>query len=723
MLINSLVSGDPATSLQPSLFSPTILVVDDEQRLRESLSELLRLSGYDVCCAANGQEAMALLGGRGVDLALLDINMPDISGQKVLDFIVDHKIDTSVVVLSGESTFDQATQVLRKGAEDFLPKPADIEKLLTAISDILQKRQRKNDYALIQKRLQGSEELHRFIVNSAPDLIFMLDEQGCFSFVNERVESLLGCCADDLLGKHYSEIVYEKDLEKARYGFNLIRHPGVRSSRRIELRLQTKSCIDPCYVEVRAISVELTSEGVYAAEQRGQGGVAGTYGVIRDIGDRKQSEALRRYQLYHDFLTSLPNRTLLNDRLEIALGQAKRSTSQLAVMSLDVDRFKKINDIFGHLAGDELLQSVALRLKKCLREGDTLARVGGDEFFLLLPCLSQNEDAATIARKILEVSSQPILHHGKELRITFSIGIAVYPDHGETKEALLRHADLAMYRVKETGRNGFHYFSREMSQNSSQSLDIESRLPRAIRDDELRLYYQPQIDMDHRKVIGLEALVRWEHPRRGLLQPGDFIPVAEETNLICELGSWVLKQACKDAVTLKAQGFGDIKIAINVSPRQFEMEGFDQEVLETIKQYGLSPCFLEIEITENSIMRDMNKSMETITALSREGITIAIDDFGTGYSSLGYLHTLPLHTLKLDRSFVKNIVHATEQNTIVAAVLAMAKGLQINFIAEGVEAQSQHDYLLAAGCPRAQGFHYSRPLEFSKLVPFLSAAK
>ena len=707
--------------MQQSLFSPAILVVDDEQRLRDSLSELLRMSGYEVSCAANGREAITQIGGRGIDLVLLDINMPDISGQEVLDFIVARQIDTSVVILSGESTFVQATQALRKGVEDFLTKPYDPEKLLATVANVLKKRQRKNDFLLIQKRLQGSEELHRFIVNSAPDLIFMLDEQGCFAFVNERVESLLGCSAEDILGKHYSEIVYEKDREKARYGFNLIRHPGLRASRRIELRLLGRSGDEPRYVEVRAISVELNPKGVYATEHRRQGGGVGTYGVARDIGDRKQSEELRRYQMYHDVLTSLPNRTLFNDRLEIALGHAKRSGSKLAVMSLDIDRFKKINDTFGHLAGDELLQSVALKLKKCLREGDTLARVGGDEFSLLLPSLSQNEDAATIGRKILEVSSRPVCHQNKELRITFSIGVAVYPDHGETKDTLLRNADLAMYRVKQTGRNGFHYFSEEMRQNSSHSLDIENSLHRAIRENELRLYYQPQIDMDTEKVIGLEALIRWEHPLRGLLLPADFIPIAEETKLICDIGDWVLRQACKDAVVLKNQGYGDIKIAINVSPQQFEMEGFDRTVFQTIKQHGLDTRFLEIEITENSIMRDMNKSMETITALAGEGVTIAVDDFGIGYSSLGYLHTLPLTTLKLDRSFVKNIVHDAEQNTIVTAVLAMAKGLRINFIAEGVEVQAQHDYLLAAGCPFAQGFHYSRPLEFSKLIPFLSA--
>jgi diguanylate cyclase (GGDEF)-like protein/PAS domain S-box-containing protein len=548
----------------------------------------------------------------------------------------------------------------------------------------------------------------------------MLDEQGCFLFVNERIESLLGCRVDDILGRHFLELVYEEDRKKAEYAFQ-VQHKGQVENQGFELRLCGKSSDDLRHVEVRSISVELTPAGIYTAENCGKQGGGCTYGIARDIGDRKQSEALQRYQLYYDFLTNLPNRTLFNDRLDVALGQAKRSERKLAVMALDVDRFKKINESFGHLVGDEMLQSIAIRVKKCLREGDTLARVGGDEFALLLPNVSGKTEAGTIAQKILAISSLPVYHQNKELRITFSIGVAVYPDHGETKEALLRHADRAMYRVKETGRNGFRHYSKELPQGILHSLDIENSLYRALCENELRLYYQPQVDMTTNKVVGLEALIRWEHPQRGLLSPSEFIPVAEETKLICHIGDWVLNQACKDAVVLRERGLGQLKIAINVSPQQFDMEDFKQTLFATVKQYGLSNRVLEVEITENSIMRDMNKTKEILTALSREGITIAVDDFGSGYSSLGYLHTLPLHTLKLDRSFVRNIAHAGKKNTVIDAILAMAKGLKIDLIAEGVETKAQHDYLLAAGCLLSQGYYYSYPLEFNKLIQFLSA--
>ncbi len=719
--ITSAVPADTAEKAeQQELFPPRLLVVDDEPQILESLRVLLELSGYQVSCALDGHAALGLLERERFDLLLLDLNMPGLSGQQVLNVLRRREIDSSVVILSGETTFAQATCAFRQGAADFLAKPCPPETLLAAVAAALARRRRKQDYFVIQKRLQGSEELHRFIVNSAPDLFFMLDGEGRFSFVNDRVESLLGCRVDDLLGRHFTEIVYEKDRDRAHYGFNLIHHPGTRSTKRMELRLRMHNGDDLRYVEVRAIATELSPMGTYTAEGGVPQGPTATYGVARDIGDRKQSEALLRYHRYHDVLTSLPNRTLFNDRMDIALGQAKRAGGKLALMSLDLDRFKKINDTLGHFAGDELLQAVAIRLKRCLREGDTLARVGGDEFVLLLPGIVRAEDASVIAQKILGIGAQPFYHQNQELRLTFSIGIALYPDHGESKETLLRHADLAMYRVKETGRNGFRLYAADMQQDCSQFLDIELGLPRAICHDELRLHYQPQVDMARGRVVGLEALVRWAHPQRGLLPPAEFIPVAEETKLIRDLGDWVLRRACRDAVTLREKGFRALKIAVNVSPQQFETEDFDQNVLATLHCHGLDPRVLEIEITENSIMRDMNKSMANLTALAHAGITIAVDDFGTGYSSLGYLHSLPLHTLKLDRCFVQNITQAGERNTIIAAVLAMARGLEIDFVAEGVETQEQHDYLLNAGCPIGQGYHYCRPLELEKLLPFLA---
>ncbi|HDR46685.1 MAG TPA: bifunctional diguanylate cyclase/phosphodiesterase, partial [Geoalkalibacter subterraneus] len=360
------------------------------------------------------------------------------------------------------------------------------------------------------------------------------------------------------------------------------------------------------------------------------------------------------------------------------------------------------------------------RLKDSLREGDTLARISGDEFTLLAPDIDGIDAASIICRKIQSVFEQPFQIHGQTVRVTFSIGYAVYPHHGQTREMLLKNSDLAMYRIKGKGRNGYCCFTEEMNKTHSYHFDIENSLHRAIENNELKLFYQPQLDLSTHKVVGVEALVRWEHPVRGLLYPGEFIPVAEQTKLICTIGSWVLEQACRDAVRLADAGYSDLKMAINVSAQQLELGHFDREFLNTLGKFPLDPTRLEIEITESSLMQDMDKSMRILTTLATHDVRIAVDDFGTGYSSLSYLQTLPIHTLKIDRSFVKNIVPGGEgQNTIITAILAIAKGLDLNFIAEGVENSFQDAYLREAGCLQVQGFHYSQPIAFNKLLAFL----
>lgn len=698
-----------------------ILIVDDESRIRASVGEILTAAGYEICLAENGKEAISLLGARRLGLVLLDLDMPDISGQQVLDFIQAKNIDTSVVILSGDSSFDQATRVMRKGAEDFLAKPCSPEQLLETVSRTLQKRQRKNSYLQIQQQIQDSEELHRFIVNHSPDLIFMLDASGHFCFINECSEHFLGVSPEEVLGRHFSDFFLKDDHFKAKQAF-LAKQDDSGPGLGVELRLISAHGRGVHHVEIWSLPVALAAPDACIPSRDAQGRPAGRYVIARDIDDRKQAEELRLYHLFHDQLTNLPNRALLNDRLQVAIRQAKRLNQKLAVMFLDIDRFKLINDNLGHLAGDEMLQIVAQKLKSCLREGDTLARISGDEFNLLLPNISGSDDAAVIARKIQDAFSRPLSVQGQEARVSFSIGFAVYPEHGQNKDLLLRNADAALYRVKETGRNAFLCYSPKIGRFNGHHLDIENSLHRALENEELRLFYQPQVDMRSKKVLGLEALIRWEHPQRGLLLPGEFIAIAEQSKLICAIGEWVLHQVCKDALALKERGHADLQMAINVSPQHLEMEGFAQSVLGTVRQYCLESPFLEIEITENSLMHDMHNSRKILSSLAEEGVTITVDDFGTGYSSLSYLQNLPLHTIKIDRSFVKNLTTAGTPNgneTVISAILAITKGMNLNFIAEGIESQYQHDYLLEMGCSVAQGFFYSRPLPFSQLITFL----
>ncbi|MEN8177552.1 MAG: EAL domain-containing protein [Pseudomonadota bacterium] len=702
---------------QKKRFIARILVVDDEPRARDSLQELLQLSGYEAIVASGGIEAIEKLKERRYELILLDLNMPDMSGQNVMEFINHDNIGSDVIIVSGETTFNHATQALRRGAQDFLRKPYAPDELLRSISNVLEKRRLQEENKSIQLRLEESENLHRFIVNNSPDMIYLLDQDGKFAFVNKRIETLLGFKQVEIVGEHFSKLIFQDDLEHADFTFNE-RRSGDRATKSIELRLRCKNCDSPRYFESRSVPIELSSIGVYTINNSQGKEFIGSYGVARDITERKQAEELIKYQLYHDLLTNLPNRTLFRDRLNMALAQSKRSGKRIAVLYLDMDRFKIINDSRGHFVGDELLQQVANRLKTGLREADTLARVGGDEFNLLIPEINSEDDARTLAKKILSLFSEPFHIGEEEIFVSFSIGISLYPDHGDTREALIKNADIAMYQVKYSGKNGYAFYAESMKHLYAQSLDTENGLRKAIENDELRVFYQPQVDIQNNKIVGIEALVRWMHPDKGLLNPVDFIQVAEDTGLIVQLGEWMLTKACQDVSRWLDEHKLKLSLAVNISVQQLETVDFVQKVLKIIKKHNLPRNVLELEITESEIMQDMEKAIETLSTLSRKGIRIAIDDFGTGYSSLGYLQSLPINTLKMDRSFV-NGIKARGDNSIVNAIIAMAKGLNLDLIAEGVESPSQRNYLKRSGCTLAQGYHFSRPVPETELLALI----
>ncbi len=711
------LSGQLIKLQKKKRFLARILVVDDEPRARDSLKELLRLSGYEAIVAGGGIEAIEKLKERRYELILLDLNMPDLSGQKVMEFINRENIGSDVIIVSGETTFNHATQALRRGAHDFLRKPYAPDELLRSISNVLEKRRLQEENKSIQLRLEESESLHRFIVNNSPDMIYLLDQEGKFAFVNERIETLLGFQQDEIIGEHFSKLIFPDDLEHAHCTFNE-RRTGNRATKSVEIRLRCKDCDSPRYFESRSVPIELSSIGVYTIDHAEKKEFIGTYGVARDITERKQAEELIKHQLYHDLLTNLPNRTLFRDRLNMALAQSKRSGKRVAVLYLDMDRFKIINDSLGHFVGDELLQQVAHRLKTGLREADTLARVGGDEFNLLIPEIVSEVDARSLAKKILSLFSDSFHIGDEEIFVSFSIGISLFPDHGDTREALIKNADIAMYQVKYSGKNGYAFYTESMKHLYSHSLDIENGLRKAIENNELRVFYQPQVDIQNNKIVGIEALVRWMHPERGLLNPVDFIQVAEDTGLIVQLGEWMLNRACEDVSRWLIQYRLKLSLAVNISVQQLETNDFVPKVLKIIKKHNLPRNVLELEITESEIMQDMERAIETLSSLSKKGIRIAIDDFGTGYSSLGYLQTLPINTLKMDRSFV-NGIKARGDNSIVEAIIAMAKGLNLDLIAEGVENPSQRNYLKRSGCTLAQGFHFSRAVPETELLELI----
>lgn len=693
-----------------SINEQKILIVDDDPVVLKSLQDLLVTLGYRPNTAIGGQEAICQLDQNIYDLVLLDLHMPYVSGHDVMAHIRTSKINTSVIVVSGETSFESAKDACTQGAYDFLRKPYAADELIITINNALLEKRLQKQNVVMQKQLAESERLHRYIVNTSPDIMYILNQDGFFTFINDRIESLLGYTKDDIVGKHYSFLVHEDDMEQAKYIFNE-RRIGDRAAKNIELRLKTKNEGDTRHFKNRSIPIELCATGMYSDKGPSRNTYLGTYGVARDVTERKVAEETINFQAYHDLLTKLPNRALLRDRLQLAISQAKRNDESLAVMFLDLDRFKNINDTLGHMIGDELLQQVSNRLQDCIRAGDTLARFGGDEFTLMLPKLQNSRsDASKLAEKITEALKKPFNIDGHELYVSASIGIALYPQDGVNIDSLIKHADVAMYHVKGLGKNGYQFYSDEMNVPYVQKLSLDTGIRRALENDEFYLVYQPQINLKSGEIVGVEGLVRWDHQEHGTIMPADFVPFAEESGLIVDIGHWVIKTACKELSRWRLAGFPEIRMAINISARQLREERIVRYIIDTMKKYDIPGRCLELEITENTIMDDMDSVIRKLKELSSHDISIAIDDFGTGYSSLSYLHKLPIQTLKIDRTFLKENRINKSDNTIINTIVVMAKGLNLNVIAEGVETQPQLDYLCGINCREAQGFLFGKPL-------------
>lgn len=693
-----------------SINEQKILIVDDDSVVLKSLKDLLAIRGFSTDAAIGGQEAICRLDQNDYDLVLLDLHMPYVNGHDVMAHIRAKKINTSVIIVSGETSFEAAKNACSQGAYDFLRKPYATDELIITINNALKEKLLQRQNTFMQKQLAESERLHRYIVNTSPDIIYILDQDGHFTFINERIETLLGFSKEEIVGRHYSFLVHQDDIEQAKYVFNE-RRIGTRAAKNIELRLKCKDVGNTRHFTNRTLAIELSAMGMYKGEIESRNSYMGTYGVARDVTERKIAEETISFQAYHDLLTKLPNRSLLNDRLSLAISQAKRDDEVLAVMFLDLDRFKNINDSLGHMIGDELLQQVSIRLKDCIREGDTLARFGGDEFTLMLPKLHNGrEDASRLADKITVTLKQPFNIDGHELYVSASIGIALYPQDGNNIDNLIKHADVAMYHVKGQGKNGYQFYSNEMNVPYIENLSLDTGIHRALDNNEFNLVYQPQINLRSGEIVGVEALLRWNHPEHGIISPAEFIPFAEESGLIVDIGLWVLKTACAELSRWRIAGLPEIRMAINVSARQLMEESIVDDILKVLKDYDIPGHCIELEITENAIMDDMDSVIRKLKELTLHEITIAIDDFGTGYSSLSYLHKLPIQTLKIDRTFLKESRINKGDNTIINTIVAMAKGLNLNVVAEGVESQAQLEYLREIECCEAQGYLFGKPL-------------
>jgi diguanylate cyclase (GGDEF)-like protein/PAS domain S-box-containing protein len=553
-------------------------------------------------------------------------------------------------------------------------------------------------------------ERMRVTLNSIGDGVLATDIDGRVTFLNPTSERLTGYSSARARGRPVTEVFTIFDAATRRTQAD----PVVESM----VRDQTLS-LPPNTVLVRPDGSEIAIEDSTAPIHDRNGNIGGAVVVFRDVTAPRALVVALAHSAGHDTLTGLPNRTLLNDRLDQAIESAARRQGRLGVLYLDLDAFKRINDSMGHSAGDELLQSVALRLKACVRMSDTVSRQGGDEFVVLFPEVSTAHSVGRSADKIVKALAAPHLIRGMPLTVTVSVGISLYPDDGTSSEKLLQYADLAMYQAKQLGRNTHCFFERELNSRAVARQSVESELRQALDKQELILLYQPKFDLATGSVNGVEALVRWQHPRKGLLSPDQFLSVAEDCGLIVPLGRWVLEQACRQARTWLDEGLLFGHVAVNMSALEFRRKDFLDGVVTTLSESGLPAKHLELELTEGVLMSDTSDSVATLQALSAMGVSIAVDDFGTGYSSLSYLRRFPIDVLKIDKSFVQDLGTGAGDLAIVSAIIALGTGLNYRVIAEGVETPQQLALLSEQNCREGQGYLFSRPLAADALETLL----
>jgi diguanylate cyclase (GGDEF)-like protein/PAS domain S-box-containing protein len=684
---------------------PLILVVDDDTAIRELVREALELFQFDVIEARNGAEGVASFTRHKPALVVMDVRMPEMDGFQACAAMrrVPGRASTPILILTGLDDTESIKSAYEAGATDFASKPVNLFVLGHRLRYMLRAKRTLDDLQDSEARLASAQRIAH-LGNWERDL-----KSGRMRW-SEETFRIFGVDSKtftpDLAS--YLERVHPEDREiVARATGEAVRKEGPYSfDARI---LMPDGAVRFVHEQAEVISGD---DGLPLR-------LAGT---TQDITERKQIEDQIRFLAYYDGLTRLPNRALFMERLNQALSGAQRQGRPLAMLFLDLDRFKRINDTLGHTVGDRLLQAVSERLKKCLRSTDTIARgdplastdtvarLGGDEFIVTITDIARGEDAAKIARRILESLNDPFKLEEHEVFITGSIGISLFPHDGQDVETLLKNADSAMYHAKDAGRATYQFYNASMNASALQRLAMENSLRKALERQEFVLHFQPLMDVATGRIIGAEALVRWRHPELGMVSPGDFIPLAEETGLIMPLGEWVVRAACAQGRAWRDEGFGEMIMAVNLSGRQFRQQPLVHTVAEILKTTGFDPRSLELEITESILVQSVEDTITTLRRLKEMGVGVSVDDFGTGYSSLTYLKRFPIDTLKIDQSFTRGIATDPGDGAITAAIIAMADGLKMKVIAEGVETAEQRDCLRQKGCRFMQGFLFSRPV-------------
>jgi len=677
-----------------------ILVVDDDASARLLMRAALHKAGFEVTMADGGVEALRLFRRERYDMVMLDVDMPDLNGYEVCETLrVEAGALLPIVMVTGMDDLVSVETAYDSGATDFITKPINWALLGHRVRYMLRGYQ-----ALLDLRTANAR--NAAILNAIPDLLFELDMDGRYiDYHSSRAEPLVDP-VESCIGKTLADVLPPEAAEVCMSALRTALEQGTSTGKQFELR-------QPRGVSWFELSVSRKDTN---AQQKPHFIV-----LSRDITERKEAEIRTARLAYFDTLTGLPNRQSFLEGIDREIRRALLGERKLAVLFMDLDGFKNVNDTMGHGAGDLVLRWSAERLGQGLRHSDLvsraaptesdvkLARLGGDEFAALVLDIARPEEAIFVAHRIGQLMRRPFTLNGRAVTLTTSIGIALYPDHGQDGSTLLKHADTAMYHAKKSGRDNAQLYSASLTEQAMQRMELDTSLRVALDRGEFHLLYQPQIEASTGCVHSVEALIRWKHPVRGMIQPLEFIPLAEENGLIEPIGQWALHTACTDAAQWNRAG-NRVSVAVNLSPVQFRNPGLLQSVADVLEQTGLTPELLELEITESSLMENSAATIATLHALRDRGVRIALDDFGTGYSSLGYLTRIPIGNIKVDRCFVNGLLDGGENDAIVRAILAMAGSLGMRVTAEGVETLGQVRALKAMACHDLQGNYFSRPV-------------
>jgi diguanylate cyclase (GGDEF)-like protein/PAS domain S-box-containing protein len=633
----------------------------------------------------------------GVGAAVLDLNLPDSRGVETFDKLFQAAPGVPILILSEADTEAEARQAVQHGAQDYLLKEqADGYRLRWTVRTMMDR--------WAAQAVCRENALATITLDSIGEGVVRTDLCGNVTYLNGFAEKMSGWFREEALGRPVADVLRLVDSVSGAVlpDVVVIVTQGDKSA------MATTKCTN-CTL-IRRDGLEFGIENRVAIIHDQDGDTIGAVISFRDVSRARAASLEMSRVAQHDVLTHLPNRTLFDDRLTQAISLAERQSKQLAVLFVDVDQFKRINDTLGHGVGDNLLRSVAGRLTACIRRTDTVSRLGGDEFLILLSQVECAEDAAVTARKILRAIASPHIIDNKSLDINVSIGGSTYPADGQDAGSLVSQADVAMYEAKQHGRNSYQSFRKDMNTRLAKRALLESDLRSALGRKEFLLHYQPKIDLQTGLVTGMETLLRWQHPERGMLFPADFVPIAEECGLILHIGQWVLVEACRQAQAWSDSGLGVVPISVNVSAVEFQSKDFLSGVRAVLIATGMDPQNLELELTETALMRDAESAVVTLLALKAMGVRVAIDDFGTGYSSFTYLRRFPVDTLKVGQSFVQEITADPEGSTLVGAMISIGKSLKQRVIAVGVETASQLDFLQRHGCGEGQGSYFSHPV-------------